>query len=64
MKLYATTTSERGKAVSKSGNEEINITLTSDRRQKFDIKFKGESLEVMRYSDGITEVIEYMKEGI
>lgn len=31
MKLYTTTTSERGKPVSKSGNEKIEIELTIDR---------------------------------
>jgi hypothetical protein len=61
MKLYATTTSERGKPSEKAGNDYINITLTENRRQKFDISFKGDILEVMRYSDGITEKIEYIK---
>ncbi len=60
MKLYLTATSERGKPVTKSGNEEINITLTNDRRQKFDISFKGDSLKVMRYYDASVETIDYM----
>jgi hypothetical protein len=60
MKLYLTATSERGKPVTKSGNESINITLTSDRRQKFDIVFTGEAIEVMRYFDGKTEIISYV----
>lgn len=54
-------TSERGKPVTKSGNECINVTFTNERRQKFNVKFTGETLEVMRYSDGVTQVIEYIK---
>jgi len=53
--------SERGKPVTKSGNDFISLTLTNERRQKFDITFKGDSLEVMRYSDASTEVMEYIK---
>jgi hypothetical protein len=33
MKLYATTTSERGKAVSKGGNEYLNMHLQGDKGQ-------------------------------
>lgn len=32
MKLYATTTSERGKAVSKSGNDFIEIEVTANKQ--------------------------------
>lgn len=59
MKLACTIRSERGKEVTKTGNEEINITLTNERRQKFDIKFTGEKIEVMRYFDASVEVINY-----
>jgi hypothetical protein len=59
MKLFLTATSERGKPVTKSGNDEINITLTTERRQKFDIKFTGEEIEVMSYFDSSVEVINY-----
>lgn len=60
MKLFLTAKSERGKPITKSGNEEINITLTNERRQKFDIKFTGESIEVMRYSDATIDIIPYI----
>jgi len=60
MIYFATMTSERGKPVTKSGNEYISITFTNERRQKFDVKFTGETLEVMRYSNGETEVLHYM----
>ncbi len=60
MKLYATSTSERGKPVSKSSNDVIEITLTEDRRAKFDIRFHGDRLEIMRYFDASVETIYYV----
>lgn len=62
MKLYATATGDRGKPVAKSSNDVIEITLTGDRRAKFDIRFYGDYLEIMRYSDASVEKIEYIKE--
>jgi hypothetical protein len=41
MKLYLTATSERGKPVTKSGNEAIRMTVTNDRRNMFDITVNG-----------------------
>ncbi len=60
MKLYLTAQSERGKEVTKSGNEYITMTLTTDRRQKFDITFDGDSVQVMRYFDGTYHKINYV----
>ena len=60
MKLSATTSSERGKAQLKTANEYIAITFTNERRQKFDIKFTGESIAIMSYSNGTTKVIDYI----
>ena len=62
MRLFLEAQSERGKPVTKSGNEYITLTLTNDKRQKFDITFKGEALEVMSYADARMQVIPYMKE--
>ena len=62
MKLYLTAKSERGKEVTKSGNDEIIITLTEERRQKFDITFDGSSLRVMSYANGVTKTINYIEE--
>jgi hypothetical protein len=59
MKLYATTTSERGKPVSKSGNEAIRIQLTKDRANKFEIIFDGDKIEIMSYWDAGIKTIEY-----
>lgn len=61
MKLSATITSERGKPIIKTANECIRFILTLDRRQKFDIMFDGEKIEVLRYSDGTIETLEYIK---
>ena len=61
MRLFLEASSERGKTVTKSGNDYISITLTNERRQKFDITFKGEDLEVMRYSDASVEKVGYMR---
>ena len=52
MKLYATTTSERGKPVSKSGNESIVINLTENRENRFEITFTGEEIQVLNYFTG------------
>jgi len=62
MKLYLTATSERGKPVTKSGNDVIRMTLTKERRQKFDIMFDGEKIEILKYSDGKIYTVEYMTE--
>nr|AKH47777.1 hypothetical protein [uncultured marine virus] len=59
MILATTIQSERGKPVTKTANEYINITFTKERRQKFDISFKGDSIEIMRYFDGTTHIINY-----
>ena len=63
MKLYATMTGDRGKAVSKSSNGVINITFTENRRQKFGITFAGDTVKVMRYSDATDETIKYIKDN-
>lgn len=60
MKLYLTATSERGKPVYKSGNDVIRITVTKEQRQKFDIMFDGDKLEILKYSDGKIYTVEYM----
>jgi len=60
MKLSTTTTSERGKAQIKTGNEYIMITLTNERRQKFDITFTGENLKIMSYYNATEKIIDYM----
>jgi hypothetical protein len=59
MKLYATTTSERGKPVSKAGNDSIIIKLTKDRANVFEIAFTGDSLEILNYYSGLIKKIEY-----
>ena len=50
MKLYSTTTSERGKSVGKGGNEYINIDITSPDGDKLDkfltIEFKKAGEEI------------------
>ncbi len=63
MKLCSTSTSERGKPVEKTGNEQICIRLTKDRMAKFDIMFDGDKVEVMRYFDASIETIEYVPKG-
>jgi hypothetical protein len=60
MRLFTTITSERGKPVTKSGNEAIRIVLTKDRRNMFDVIFDGDKIEVLRYFDGTIETIEYV----
>ena len=46
MKLYATTTSERGKTVSKSGNEYLEIEIYNEKREKVaEIKITPEKME-------------------
>jgi hypothetical protein len=52
MKLYATTTSERGKPSEKAGNDYINITLTENRENRFEITFTGEEMQVLNYCTG------------
>ena len=64
MKLYATMTSDRGKPVSKSSNESIAITFTTDKRQKFYVVFNGEQLRVMSYHDASWHEIDYMKGNV
>lgn len=61
MILATTIKSEKGKEIIKTANEYIKFTVTKERRQKFDITFTGEALEILRYSDGITEIIPYMR---
>lgn len=61
MKLYAIMAGDRGKPVTKSSNDTITITVTKDRRQKFDITFDGDKIEVMSYADARIETVEYMK---
>jgi len=63
MKLHATMKGDRGKAVEKSSNEEIFITFTKDRRQRFDIIFNGDSISILHYYDGSVELINYIPEA-
>lgn len=60
MKLYATTTSERGKPVTKSGNDVICIRLTKERQGVFDIMFDGDKIEVLRYFDASITTVNYI----
>lgn len=60
MILATTIQSEKGKETIKTANEFIKFTLTQERRQKFDITFTGDTIEVLRYSDGTTDIIPYM----
>lgn len=62
MRLGATITSEKGKAMVKTANEVIMITFTSDRRQKFDIIFHGEMIDILKYSTGQTTRTYYTDE--
>jgi len=59
MKLFSIVTSERGKPATKSSNEAIKITLTNERRQKFDIVFDGETLDIMSYFEAKHHLINY-----
>jgi hypothetical protein len=59
MKLYATTTSEKGKPVFKSSNETIIIKLTKDHNNAFEIAFDGDILEILNYYTGLIKRIEY-----
>ena len=52
MKLNAIMKGDTGKEVNKTSNDNIAITFTKDRLQKFDINFDGDKLEVMSYSEG------------
>ena len=46
MKLYATTTSERGKTVSKSGDEYLEIEIYNETRKKVaEIKITSEKMD-------------------
>lgn len=63
MKLYATTTSERGKPVSKSGNEAVNVRFTKDRIAKFDVIFDGEKLSILRYFDASITTVNYIPQN-
>ncbi|NBW09223.1 MAG: hypothetical protein EBR82_14485 [Caulobacteraceae bacterium] len=60
MKLNAIIKGDTGKEVNKTSNNNIAITFTKDRRQKFDINFDGDRLEVLRYSDAKIITVEYM----
>jgi len=53
---------DTGKEVNKTSNDNIAITFTKDRLQKFDINFDGDKLEVMSYSDGKIQTIEYYRD--
>lgn len=61
MKLNAIITADTGKIINKTSNKAINITFTSERRQKFDITFDGDRLDILRYSNGKTITVEYME---
>lgn len=63
MKLFTTITSERGKPVTKSGNEAIRITVSDNRINKFDIMFDGDKLEILRYFDASITTVSYVPEN-
>lgn len=46
MRLFLTATSERGKPVTKSGNDKLEITLTKDRILRYFIYFRDSRLVV------------------
>jgi hypothetical protein len=46
MRLFLTATSERGKPVTKSGNERLEITLTENRIPKYFIWYNGDKIIV------------------
>ena len=63
MKLATIIRAERGKAILKTANECINMSLSKDRINKFDIMFDGDKVEVLRYFDGSIETISYIPNG-
>lgn len=64
MKLYAKTTSEKGKTSGQGGNESLKITLSNGNIAIFDITFtddgyKRGKIDVMSYHNGETNTIGY-----
>jgi hypothetical protein len=55
-KLYAQVTSDKGgRVVGKGGEDYITITVREGNRNMFDITFKSNALDILRYSDGTTK---------
>jgi len=64
MKLYATTTSEKGKTSGVGGNESLKITVSNGNINIFDIIFtddgqKRGKLWIMSYKDSKIKELEY-----
>jgi len=59
MKLCAKVSSERGKIVQKTGNENMQIILTEKNEDKFFIVFLDKVLKVLNIKTGKTDIIEY-----
>ena len=59
MILATTIQSERGKAITKTGNEYIKVNCTVNRENKYEVIFYSHAIQLLNYNTGKSEIIEY-----